>query len=254
MFCNIKMSKYSLTQKGAQYTESIQDDSFVKQHRLVFKPKGFNELGEIKLLNEILDYSLDLDKMSMTLIYLYTTDDIFQYLVNEKIEVFAKESLPQKSGHKRKNDKCYIEAWNMVMDNDICELFPSEIFLKKIGKSCAIIFNPTAFINFYIDILRKHIINKVVHFLKDSNPTFVDKLYIEESDSFVSVNYKLKKNLKVTLFKCKINHYVPHISLKYINEYALTDNGILEIVRHDKLGRVFKKFKINLFNGDFLLS
>ncbi len=242
---------YTMTQKGIQYTDTYHSHDLIERHYLVFKPT-LKEFPCYKLLNEITGFSLDLEKMSMTLLYIETTDKIFDFLKEKHIEKYAKKIIPENAGYFPENEKCFFDERDLRKVSDIYQLEIADHFIRKLGNTFAIMYQSTYFIETYIDLLRKYVINKVMYFLKKLLPDSYDKLHLEQREKKVSITYQAKPNLKVILFRCKLGNYIPHITLNYVSETHIDEEGMIEVARNRKMVSKFKKQKLNLLNGQFM--
>jgi len=245
----------ALTKTGIQKTDN-EGTVFTKRHLLVFKPDNLKNLPGFESLNRILDYSLDLDKMSMTLLYIYTTDEIFKIL--QKTPEHAAELLPIYSGQVRQDSKCYLVPGSEIVSDDISEVYPEEMFLRKLNRgddvegTYAVMYRSNYFINKFVELIRDYVVNRVVGYIKRKYYKSVRRLYVEETDNHIIIGYKLGGDMKVILMKCKIGAYNPHLTLHYINDNRLTERGVWEIIDNVKIQNKFKQSGINLTEGDFL--
>lgn len=255
-------------------------DSFVlNKYTLKFNPKNLNNKPEYKLLNKLIselcgdNYEIDFSNQYLTLITLNTTNDIYNYLKSKNLENYVTELLPQQSGHFNKTNKCFINNLNNIVSNDIVEFVVANPILKNNKKTTAIIYNYPNFINVYIDIIRKYILNLVMDFLINKYKNNMNNIYLKESNKYMLIylldespnfsselsninfnNYKeiLKKHkttiTKIILFKCKINKFIP-----YINTNKLIDHKIVaNINKNSMLKDIIFNSKISLFEGKFV--
>ena len=260
------------------------DSLILNKYVLKFKPNNLDNKNGFKLLNKLIfessqdNYQIDFNNKYITLIILNTTTDIYNYLKSMDIEKYAINLLPPNSGHFNKTNTCFINNFNNIISNDIAEFIIAHPMLKNNKNTTAIMYNQSSFINIYIDIIRKYIVNLVMNFLKNKYKNNIDNLYLEETNKYILIyildkvpsitdsnkynldisninfnNYrdilKSHKNIitKIILFKFKINKFIPHISLnKFINKNIIND-----INKNNMLKNEIFNSKINLFEGNF---
>ena len=245
----------------------------LKKYYFVFAPNNYNKRKEIIYLNRSFNNKIRMDSLYLQLLKIKTTDEIMDYIINNDICDYAKNLIPKNSGYLTKPNTCYIKNPSKLVGNDIAELHTCKRFIQNNNVYTCIMFKPSIYLKMYSKLLKKHIINMVITYLKTTYPDQIDNLNIMQNNKFIEIYWKYESDpnidiekldvkfnnfhnvinnnktecLKIVLFKFYINDINPYIRLGHKIDNKLLDN----IINDEKTVKMFNKSSISLLNGTF---